>query len=269
MKKSLQDIPSVITSHAVGEKRVLLSRGESGCNLTQIAVTDLRAGEVALAHIHPDMQEGFYVLEGELEVTLSGDEGGSEHVELCHKDDFVYVESGTAHELHAITNVRVMIIGCEIQSKKNSSTHWSSSQTCTPSYGAAHTSSHGSRCPKMATLSASYGKCLLSRQAHPSLTTAGWAGMSLIDVISKLPTEILGRSIAQKYNSQLPLLVKFIDAPKDLTIQVHPDDRIIPLCWLQGATLPRGIQTYRIYDYNRPGMEGRPRQVRLLRHHYV
>ena len=64
MRRSLKSIQPIITSHAVGQKRVLLSRAEAGCNLTQIAITDLRAGEVALAHIHPDMQEGFYVLDG-------------------------------------------------------------------------------------------------------------------------------------------------------------------------------------------------------------
>ena len=90
MKRSLSEIPSVITSHAVGEKRVLLSRDESGCGITQIAVTDLTAGEIALAHIHPDMQEGFYVLNGDLDVTLDN------HVQHCHKDDFVFVENGTA-----------------------------------------------------------------------------------------------------------------------------------------------------------------------------
>ena len=84
MKKSLKDIQSVITSHAVGEKRVLLSRGESGCNLTQIAVTDLRAGEVALAHIHTDMQEGFYVLEGDLDVMLNVDSTGSPTDSITH-----------------------------------------------------------------------------------------------------------------------------------------------------------------------------------------
>ena len=111
MKRSLLDIDSIITSHAVGQKRVLLSKSEAGCGLTQIAVTDLSAGEVALAHIHPDMQEGFYVLVGDLDVTLNGE---TLH---CHKDDFIYVECGTAHELYAITDVRVMTIGCEIKEK--------------------------------------------------------------------------------------------------------------------------------------------------------
>lgn len=73
MIKHLNDMPAIITSQAVGQKRVLLSKDEAGCGLTQIAVTDLSAGEVALAHIHPDMQEGFYVLEGDLDVTLNGE----------------------------------------------------------------------------------------------------------------------------------------------------------------------------------------------------
>ena len=72
---------------------MLLSKSKAGCGLTQIAVIYLSAGEVALAHIHPDMQEGFYVLEGDLDVTLNGE---TLH---CHKEDFVYVECGTAHEL--------------------------------------------------------------------------------------------------------------------------------------------------------------------------
>lgn len=220
MKKSLKDIQSVITSHAVGEKRVLLSRGESGCNLTQIAVTDLRAGEVALAHIHPDMQEGFYVLEGDLDVMLN------DAIQHCHKDDFVYVESGTAHELHAITNVRVMTIGCEIESRKNQlyplvfkpNLH-------TIVWG-------GSRLKpwkQMPNNGDPIGESweVSAVPSSPSIIDNGcWAGMNLIDVISKLPTEILGRSVAQKYNNQLPLLVKFIDAQRDLSIQVHPDDKM-------------------------------------------
>ena len=63
--------------------------------------------------------------------------------------------------------------------------------------------------------------------SSPSIIDNGcWAGMSLIDVINQMPNEILGRSVAQKYGNKLPLLVKFIDADKDLSIQVHPDDKM-------------------------------------------
>ena len=89
-------------------KRVLLAADESDCPITQIAITDLRAGEIAEAHIHKDMQEGFYVLSGELDIVL---DGKTEH---CQAEDFVYIKFGTSHELRAITDVRVMTIGCEI-----------------------------------------------------------------------------------------------------------------------------------------------------------
>ena len=113
MKKTLYTICPVSTSHDVGLKRVLLAANESGCSLTQIAVTDLKAGEVAQAHIHPDMQEGFYVLEGDLDVKLD------DETLHCTKDDFVYVKSLTSHELRAVTDVRIMTIGCVIESQRS------------------------------------------------------------------------------------------------------------------------------------------------------
>ncbi len=48
MKRSLNDITPVATSHNAGMKRVLLSAQESGCGITQIAITDIKAGEVAV-----------------------------------------------------------------------------------------------------------------------------------------------------------------------------------------------------------------------------
>ena len=111
MIRSLRNIKPIPTSRHVGEKRVLLSSRESGCSITQVAVTDLKAGEESTAHVHADMQEAFFVLDGELEATLS-DESHCEHIELCHKDDFLYVDAGTSHKLRAITDVRILTIGC-------------------------------------------------------------------------------------------------------------------------------------------------------------
>ena len=82
MKRSLHEIQPIPTSHKVGMKRVLMAAVESGCAITQIAVTDLKAGEVAEAHCHADMQEGFYVMSGSLDITLDGE---TLH---CVKDDF-------------------------------------------------------------------------------------------------------------------------------------------------------------------------------------
>lgn len=106
MKRSLSDITPVPSSHKVGMKRVLLAVEESGCAITQIAVTEWKAGEVAETHVHEDMMEGFYVMNGSLDITLDGE---TSH---CVKDDFVWVECGTRHELRSVTDVRIMTIGC-------------------------------------------------------------------------------------------------------------------------------------------------------------
>ena len=106
MKRSISSIHSISSSHKVGLKRVLLAAEESGCAITQIAVTDLKAGEVVESHCHVDMQEGFYVMSGELNMVLDGE------VEHCKEGDFVWVRCGVRHELRAVTDVRVMTIGC-------------------------------------------------------------------------------------------------------------------------------------------------------------
>jgi mannose-6-phosphate isomerase len=159
-----------------------------------------------------------------------------------------------------------------------------------------------------------------------------WKGRDLISVINEHPEEILGKTVNERYHGQLPLLVKFIDAKKDLSIQVHPNDemamrehgkmgksemwyiikaepgahlyagfkqeitpyeyqkrvedgsitevladhqveagdvfylpagRVHAIC---GGILLAEVQqssdvTYRIYDYNRPGMDGKPREL--------
>lgn len=53
-----------------------------------------------------------------------------------------------------------------------------------------------------------------------------WRGKDLVSVINQQPVAILGRKVCEKYHGQLPLLVKFIDAERDLSIQVHPNDEM-------------------------------------------
>ena len=108
MKRSLHKIRPVPSSHKVGMKRVLLAAEESGCGITQIAVTDLKTGEVAEAHVHEDMMEGFYVMSGVLNMVLDGE------VEHCKEGDFVWVRCGVRHEVRAISDVRMMTIGCAV-----------------------------------------------------------------------------------------------------------------------------------------------------------
>ena len=309
MIRHLADITPVTTSHGVGQKRVLLSSNESGCSLTQIAVTELKAGEIAAAHVHPDMQEGFYVLDGELEVYLDGIKT------ICSRDTFVYVEKCTSHEMRALTNSRIMTIGCVIEASRNKLYPMLFKQNRkTLVWGTEDWTVSG------------------VPNSESEVENGTWARYNLTEVISRRPEEILGRQTAIKYNNQLPLLAKIIDAHQDLSIQVHPNDEMAKRehnkfgkseMWYildaePGAFLYAGFKeyitpeqykkrvangtitdvlakhevhkgdvfylpsgrvhaicggiklaeiqqssdvTYRIFDYNRPGLDGKPREL--------
>lgn len=51
-------------------------------------------------------------------------------------------------------------------------------------------------------------------------------GKKLTEIIAASPAQLLGSRILAQYGEEFPLLVKFIDANDDLSIQVHPDDRL-------------------------------------------
>ena len=173
---------------------------------------------------------------------------------------------------------------------------------------------------------------------EPILKTLVWGTESWVlssvpgseSVVSEGPEA--GRTLTEVYGGEFPLLIKFIDARRDLSIQVHPGDELArarhgghgkdEMWYIIGASegahlysglampltpeeyarrvedgtiidvlgdhkvapgdvffIPSGrihsicggcylaeIQqtsdiTYRIYDYNRPGLDGKPRQL--------
>lgn len=51
-------------------------------------------------------------------------------------------------------------------------------------------------------------------------------GMTLTEVLSKYREELLGEANYARFGVKFPLLVKFIDARQDLSIQVHPLDEL-------------------------------------------
>ena len=51
-------------------------------------------------------------------------------------------------------------------------------------------------------------------------------GMTLPEVVEEFGAEFLGKKNAEKFGKDFPLLIKFIDARQDLSIQVHPDDAL-------------------------------------------
>lgn len=50
------------------------------------------------------------------------------------------------------------------------------------------------------------------------------AGMNLRELINKYQGQLVGNRVFRKHGNEFPLLIKFIDAKQNLSIQVHPDD---------------------------------------------
>lgn len=48
--------------------------------------------------------------------------------------------------------------------------------------------------------------------------------LNLQYLINRFPLELLGQSVLDRYGKEFPLLIKFLDAHTDLSIQLHPND---------------------------------------------
>ncbi len=64
-------------------------------------------------------------------------------------------------------------------------------------------------------------------EGHESIISGGqFKGISINALLQDRGKEIMGQRLYGRYGNRFPLLVKFIDAAQDLSIQVHPNDRI-------------------------------------------
>ena len=217
MKRNLHDTPQLSTSYEMGLKRVLLSANESGCSITQVAVIELKAGEHSAKHIHPDLQDLFFILEGEIDITID------DKIHHCGKEDFVFVEHLKSYELHAITDVRMLAMGCVIETQRTKLYPMLFEPNLhTKLWGSTHLTTW-KELPTQPHIGESWEVSAVP--TSPSVITNGtWAGYTLNEVIRKMPEAMLGKAVATHYHNQLPILVKLIDTSDKLSVQVHPDD---------------------------------------------
>lgn len=54
----------------------------------------------------------------------------------------------------------------------------------------------------------------------------GLSGQALTDLLDEYKGDLAGNKVYEKFGNEFPLLIKFIDANDDLSIQVHPDDEL-------------------------------------------
>ena len=52
------------------------------------------------------------------------------------------------------------------------------------------------------------------------------AGKNMLELMETYKGELLGEKVYQQFGTNFPLLIKYIDANDDLSIQVHPDDEL-------------------------------------------
>lgn len=219
MKRRLSDISPSSTSYEMGFKRVLLSANESGCSITQVAVIELKAEERSAKHIHPDLQDIFFVLDGEIEITIDGEK------HYCKKEDFVFVEHLKSYELHAITDVRMLVMGCVIEAQRTKLYPMLLEPNLHTKVWGSNRLTRWKDLPLREHIGESWEVSAVP--SSPSVIANGtWAGYTLNDVIRKMPEAILGKTVAKQHDNQLPVLVKFIDTDDDLSVQVHPDDEM-------------------------------------------
>lgn len=52
------------------------------------------------------------------------------------------------------------------------------------------------------------------------------AGTSLTELIDRNAADLLGHEVVRRFGKEFPILIKFIDAKQDLSIQLHPNDEL-------------------------------------------
>lgn len=52
------------------------------------------------------------------------------------------------------------------------------------------------------------------------------SGTSLQELIERYSEDLLGKSVIERFGEDFPILIKFIDAKLDLSIQLHPNDKL-------------------------------------------
>ena len=106
--KNINAINDVKTSHGAGIKKVLCANDEASSNITQIAVSLLKAGEEVEVHVHETMEEHFIIEEGSLEFMID------DKVMTVNSSTYVMIPAGTKHGIKAVTNCKMITIGCAV-----------------------------------------------------------------------------------------------------------------------------------------------------------
>ncbi len=97
-----------LTSHGIGLKKILSKELPESLKIKQIALGYLKPGELIEPHVHPDLDEYYYVLEGNGSILLDDD------TLPFHEAIFVKVPAGTTHSLTCEKDLTFFYFGVQI-----------------------------------------------------------------------------------------------------------------------------------------------------------
>ena len=60
--------------------------------------------------------------------------------------------------------------------------------------------------------------------SETTVSDGPYKGMTLTEIVREMKGKLVGEDNYRRFGNTFPLLVKFLDARRDLSIQVHPDD---------------------------------------------
>lgn len=103
--KRISDIELSDSAHPDQSKKVIFHGSEMISSVTQIAYTELRAGDSIEEHYHDSMEEVFLMLDGECEFSLDG------VLHLLKKEDVIKIAPKIKHNLKAIRDTKVYYFG--------------------------------------------------------------------------------------------------------------------------------------------------------------
>lgn len=68
-------------------------------------------------------------------------------------------------------------------------------------------------------------------KGHESIVAEGGTscedkGLTISELIQKYREKLLGEKVYERFGTDFPLLIKYIDSRQDLSVQVHPDDKL-------------------------------------------
>jgi mannose-6-phosphate isomerase-like protein (cupin superfamily) len=102
-----RDLPTYSPpKHSRTTNRRLLGPGSSGSNRLEVILGEVEYGGQADPHLHPDLEQAFFVLQGKAEVEIEGEKG------VFGPEDFIFLPPGTVHRVTPLKGppLRLLII---------------------------------------------------------------------------------------------------------------------------------------------------------------